>query len=300
NPLRPVLECWFSTDSSVSAAHSLTRCWRYGHSPTADQICLIFISPGALCDLHGHFANTRDVGGNSLMRTIFFILTITLGLIGCSNQTEPTPINDNLDPTDSTVTIQTVTSTSSPNSDTFNLIDSNGLRQGIWIYQLNGKLLKSESYVDSKLNGTSYEYLANGEIRKTDYSNGLQNGYFLQYWPDSVFGSFVSYWENGMHLWAAFPWELTYYLVPIKGFIINKDSAEIKVPYNSGKLMYTGTIIRDRKNIGKAIGIHKAYYETGKLKAIVDYDKNMIEIFDTLGQVTTTSTIRDWKGHRIQ
>ena len=61
NPLRPVLECWFSTESSVPAAHSLTRCWRNGHSPTADQICLIFISPGALCDLHGHFANTRAV-----------------------------------------------------------------------------------------------------------------------------------------------------------------------------------------------------------------------------------------------
>ena len=64
NPLRPVLECWFSTDSSVSAAHSLTRCWRNGYSPTADQICLIFISPGAFCDLHGHFANTRAVVSN--------------------------------------------------------------------------------------------------------------------------------------------------------------------------------------------------------------------------------------------
>ena len=36
------------------------KCWRNGYSPTADQICLIFISPGALCDLHGHFANTWD------------------------------------------------------------------------------------------------------------------------------------------------------------------------------------------------------------------------------------------------
>ena len=78
NPLRPVLECWFSTDSSVSAAHSLTRCWRYGHSPTADQICLIFISPGALCDLHGHFANTRAVVHKckkTTQRTICYLKT---------------------------------------------------------------------------------------------------------------------------------------------------------------------------------------------------------------------------------
>lgn len=85
-------------------------------------------------------------------------------------------------------------------------------------------------------------------------------------------------------------------IVPVKGFITKLDTVEVRVPYNSGKLMYKGTIIGNADLYHETIGIHKAYYETGELKAIVDYNNNKIEIFSKNGETIEISTIDDRRG----
>ena len=77
-----------SGTSSNPARAGQAKCWRNGYSPTADQICLIFISPGALCDLHGHFANTRAVmrhfkKDNVKTLTYIWTLIILVALSSC-------------------------------------------------------------------------------------------------------------------------------------------------------------------------------------------------------------------------
>lgn len=186
------------------------------------------------------------------------------------------------------------------NQDTLNYRDSEGLKQGTWKVFLNGKIWKIENYKDNLLNGKHYEYLADGEILQTDYVNGIKHGYFLHYDPKCTFARFVTYRENGQSVWSAFPWELESYIVPIKGFITNRDKIEINVPYNSGKLMYNGTIVSNEGKLVNAIGLHTAYYESGEIKALVDYDSDTIKIFNKDGELIESEKIDNWRGRRIE
>ena len=121
----------------------------------------------------------------------------------------------------------------------------------------------------------------------------------LNYHPDSTSAHYAAYYEHGTHVWSAFPWELESYIVPVKGFHSSKDTVEISVPYNSGKTMYVGTIVSTDSNHAKGIGMHRAYYETGEIKALVDYGKKTISLFEQNGQLIKTTTISHWKGNKI-
>jgi len=183
--------------------------------------------------------------------------------------------------------------------DTIGYTDSAGFKQGTYTTYLQGKVWKIERYKDDQLHGQHFEYLANGEVLRTDYVNGVRNGYFLHYNPDSIFGKFVTFWQDGRKLWSAFPWELNSYLVPVKGFLSELDSVEIKVPYNSGQLMYTGLIATRGGGRAEPIGHHVAFYESGSVKASIDYDADSIRIFSREGELIKSETISSWQGQRI-
>lgn len=242
----------------------------------------------------------------TIVRTI--IINTIIGLLffcSCNNGQENVvtiPSKDSSKPESLTDTLASYNNDKQPidRQDTLNYQDSAGLKQGTWKKYLNGKIWKIENYKDNFLHGKHYEYWANGEVMQTDYRYGIRHGYFLHYNPDSTFGNFVTYWENGQKVWSAFPWELESYIVPIKGFLTERDKVEIKVPYNSGKLMYQGTIVAKGGNSGRAIGLHKAYYESGELKATVDYDKDSINVYSKDGKLIESEKIDKWRGRRIE
>lgn len=180
----------------------------------------------------------------------------------------------------------------------FNFTDSAGLKQGLWQTFHNKKLTKLENYVDGLLHGKQREYLGDGGVRETNYEHGIQHGYYLDYKVDSTAASYVSYWENGVRLWSAFPWELESYIVTVKGFLTSQKEVYIKVPYNSGKLMYEGKLVTDDDGRCKAVGVHKAYYETGEIKSTVDYNIDSIFIFDQNGHLLLSEKTRSWRGRR--
>lgn len=183
--------------------------------------------------------------------------------------------------------------------DAINQKDKNGLKQGVWETYRNGKIWKRENYKDDQLHGKQYEYHGKGEVTLTAYRLGVIEGYQLRYHTDSSFANFISYYENGKHLWSAFPWELCDYIVPVKGFLTEEQRVEIRVPYNSGQRMYVGTVVNTTTSGIVPIGIHKAYYETGELKALVNYDQDSIYIYNVRGNKIFSDRIKQWKGRRV-
>jgi antitoxin component YwqK of YwqJK toxin-antitoxin module len=186
--------------------------------------------------------------------------------------------------------------------DTLNYRDEAGLKQGIWKHYLKGKIWKIEPYKDNLLHGQHYEYWANGEVMRTDYVNGIKHGYYLHYEPASTSGRVVSFYDQGEYVWSAFPWDLESFIVPVKGFHTSRDTVEIKVPYNTGELMYKGSIVGERNSsrMSHGVGIHQAYYATGELKARVDYTIDTIYIFNKRGQLVESEKIDDWRGRRVE
>ena len=182
---------------------------------------------------------------------------------------------------------------------TYNYTDATGKKQGIWKSYLNGKLWKEENFKDNVLHGKSKIYNADGGINESHYAAGQLDGLLLNYYPDSTSANYAAYYEHGSHVWSAYPWELESYIVPVKGFHTSKDTVEINVPYNSGKNMYVGTIVSTDSNHAKGIGIHRAYYESGGIKAIVNYDKMRITIFNQNGSVYGESDVNVWKGNKL-
>lgn len=173
-----------------------------------------------------------------------------------------------------------------------NFKDAQGRKQGKWVTFLYGKPWKVDFYKNNKLHGQCYEYLANGEVMRTDYINGKRYGYFLHYHPDSIVADFVSYYENDTFIWFAFPVELKRYFVPIKGFVSSADSVYIKIPYTSGLLFYEGMIQADAEQNGLAVGIHKLYYETGQLNAWVNYEEDSIIVYSKNGDILKSSKVK--------
>lgn len=166
------------------------------------------------------------------------------------------------------------------NEEEYNLKDSQGRKQGKWITMLNGKPWKIEFYKDNKLHGQCFNFWANGEVMRMEYEHGKRHGYYLHYQPDSTVARFVVYYQNDTAIWHGFPSELVLYFIPIKGFSSEIDSVYVKVPYVSGNLMYEGWVKNDSEYNTHAIGLHKLYYETGQLKAWINYSEDSIIVYN--------------------
>lgn len=173
------------------------------------------------------------------------------------------------------------------------------LKEGISKQYLNGKVWKINRYSAGKLDGKNFEFLENGEILETNYKNGIRDGYFLHYAPKSRTAKFATFWKDGKKLWSAFPDQLDLSIIPSKGFITDEDTIEIKIPYNSGKLLYQGRIISPAKIEDECIGKHTLWFENGKIRAIIDYDRDSIKIYNEKGKLLQNTNIFKMRGFRI-
>jgi len=176
--------------------------------------------------------------------------------------------------------------------DTLNFVDKNGLKQGIWKEYRNGKLFRVGTYKNGLKQGKETQTFG-GEIHEYTYKNGKKNG--LHTWRFSGREYYaVSMYENDSLVWAVFSEMILDEILSDKGPICYRESVPIKLYYLSGKLMYEGTITNeDTEFPGK--GLHKVYYEGGKLKALADYDKQEIKIFKKSGKLHFTGSFEDWR-----
>lgn len=242
------------------------------------------------------------------MKYTVVILSFALAFIGCSteanNEVRHEENKETLFPEiDTVVKIESsvienntlpIDSIPEKTENTTNFTDSQGLKQGIWKHFLNKKIWKIDNYKGGKLNGECFEYLADGEFRKTKYKNGKRHGYSSLSYPDLAFARVITYWENGEKTWTAFPEELATHIQIHKGVLTKLDSVEIIVPYNSGKLLYQGTVRSGVKTRSKPSGIHKVYFETGELKSLINYDSLRAKSFDKSGGLIKEEDVRAW------
>ena len=182
-----------------------------------------------------------------------------------------------------------------------NFTDANGRKQGHWITMVNGKPWKDEYYKNGLRDGLCKEYFANGDVYQATYRSGVRNGLCMQYDPDSATAMFQSWYENDTSIYLVFPWDLAFFIVPVKGWRTNKDSVEVEVKYLSGQPLYHGYLNRSSGNTRAAPkGEHRAYYDDGSLKATINYDKDSMVVFKRKDQGIEWTTPRKWQGRQLR
>ncbi len=137
-----------------------------------------------------------------------------------------------------------------------------------------------------------------------NYINGKREGMFFYYYDyksKSLMGE--SYYKNDTSIWGGFPACDKDRLVPLKGFGIKKDTVFIQAPDYYGKIWYEGNFcLKFEKSCNRkmtyAYGIHKIYFKNGKLKGIVDYDKQIIQEFDTNGTKLYKAKFSEFEIHQ--
>lgn len=212
------------------------------------------------------------------MKTILILMILGLA-VSCSTKTSEKNVKT-LALADS-INITKQTSNPTLNQPSVSMMDtSETSKSEIRPRYYNGKVIKKERYLNSKLHGESVEYLANNDIHLTRYSAGKREGYSMLYSPNQSTAQFVTYWRNNQQVWSAFPSMIEADLIPIKGFNNSSgEEIEIVVPFVSGKTLLKGKIDQD----GKPSGKHRIYFETQELRAIVDYENDSIQFFSKLG-----------------
>lgn len=182
-----------------------------------------------------------------------------------------------------------------------NFTDAKGRKQGHWLTKLNGKIWKDEYFKNDLRDSVCKEYFANGDVYIDTYTNGVRNGLRMKYHPDSVSADFQSLYISDTSIYLVFPWELASYIVPVKGWRTDKDSVEVDVKYLTGQPLYHGYLNRSVGYDGAVpYGDHRAYYEDGSLKAIINYDVDSLVVFDRYGQILERTTPRKWHGRQLR
>ncbi len=151
----------------------------------------------------------------------------------------------------------------------FNEIDSNSLKQGIWYsYYLNGKVCKTENYLDDKKHGTQQEFYENGVIKKIEnFRLGKLEGVTYHFLDTGIL-NFKSYFEKNKKIGT----EIHYYW---------DGTIEIMIEYdNFGRKIYRKTFspVGDLGSLttykSKKDYTHIYYNENGEyLKSIVENEK---------------------------
>jgi hypothetical protein len=185
-------------------------------------------------------------------------------------------------------------------SDSINFTDSNGLKQGQWIKKWKGKLVEKYTYINDTLNG-HYE----SDHKEGFYRNGQKDGFDYLYYGEKESILMVNFYENGTHIWGGCPASGREYLVPVKDFQISKDSIFIKASYINKQTWYEGSfcLLPDSLNNGRLFphryGVHKVYHMNGKLRGIIDYNKETILEFDSLGNQKYQATFKQTEIHKL-
>src|SRR5690554_8197661 len=214
---------------------------------------------------------------------IYFLFIITC--VSCTTEApieEAKSVNSDVIDTQEKTNSDEIPIVDTKSNSRINFTDSLGRKQGKWEKYYNNKIAKKEFYKDGKLEGKCYEYWANGEILESTYKNGIRQGYFMHYEPNTSSAKFLTFWKDNQKLWSTFPIMIETDFVPVKGFInsTNKE-IEIVVPYISGKTLSIGTINEE----GRPIGKQRIYYKTQEPKTLIDYDVDSIKIYSKTGKL---------------
>lgn len=226
---------------------------------------------------------------------IRFILLWTFITASCGQQTNQGH--------ESAVTSTQAEASMKQDTQTINLSDSLGLKQGRWSFTNKQGEKETYTYKNDTLNG--YYCLGNwGWRHQGTYKNGIKDN--IQWTYSGNKGVHVSFLKNGTTLWSANFNADKNNIIPVKGFQIPYDTTLYLIaPYPSGKKWYEGQFISTKKFRSTShpgfhtymIGIHKIYFEEGALKAIVDYDHHTITEFNSEGRKLYSTTFNDVKKH---
>lgn len=190
--------------------------------------------------------------------------------------------------------------------DSLNYTDSKGLKQGKWIEEYKGEIVKIENYVNDTLHG--YWASTGGCWRKERfYYKGLMDSVQVTYY-DYTSNNILGFWkyDKGKYIWGACYAANVEYLIPPKRFFVENDSTWIIVNHPNGNHWYKGffrkeRISRDSIHFGLMtfpVGIHHIYFKNGNLKGIVDYDKEEIEEYDIDGNQLYKTNFKDVRTHK--
>lgn len=118
----------------------------------------------------------------------------------------------------------------------------------------------------------------------------LRDGIYAEHYPNGTI-LWLNAYENGMHIWGGFPAANEEYIVPLKRFHIHVEKVFVQAPFENGRLWYEGTFVQTTDStkmiprpMAVPVGTHQVYHRNGRLKGLVDYDKQWICAYDSLGQ----------------
>jgi hypothetical protein len=187
-------------------------------------------------------------------------------------------------------------------SEKLNWRDENGFKQGKWIKNLKDKVTEIAHYKNDTLNGYYLSFGRTGGY-EGNYIKGKREGMFKSWYVYKKILLSVVFCKNDSLIWMGFPAADENNLCPLKGFHIERDSVFIIAPYENGKIWYVGHFcLRPSKtNRGRlmtfAYGTHKIYFRNGRIRGIVDYSKELIQEFDSLGKELYKAKFDDYNIH---
>lgn len=236
------------------------------------------------------------------MKTFAIFLTLIIfTACGNTNTSKSDVLTDSVTLNTDTTLLDSVI-TKKPEEETLNFTDANGLKQGKWVKKWKEKNIEIKNYKDNKING----YYFNNFYNPIEgyYKNGRREGIFFEFYDFKKKIIVVErFYKNDTSIWGGFPACDKDRLVPLKGFGIKRDSVFIQAPDYDGNIWYEGSFyLKFDKHLNRketvAYGIHKVYFKNGKLKGIVDYDKQTIQEFDTSGTRLYKAKFNEFDVHK--
>lgn len=168
-------------------------------------------------------------------------------------------------------------------TDTINLIDAIGKKQGKWI--LRGKhkpgtcysaeqKAEEGKYTENRKIGKWVEYYCNGNLKnQLTFQNGRPDGYAIMYHENGKISE-EGNWKNNR--WTG-PYKLYYDNgQPQHEFVFNasgKREGPIKYFYENGQLAIEGSFVN-----GKEAGVIKEYHENGDIKAEKTFNDGSVDV----------------------
>ncbi|MFA6261938.1 MAG: hypothetical protein WC760_10750 [Bacteroidia bacterium] len=229
---------------------------------------------------------------NQLLTNIL-ILTI----VACDNQVDNKIVEQGKD-------TSSISSSEKVDSVNLNFRDDKGLKQGQWSSINKQKEVEIFTYRNDTLNG--YYSIGNSPWRhEGNYKDGKLDGIDRTYAGNRV--EHMRFFKNGEAIWWVSYAADGKNLIPLKGFQIADDTAlHIVAPFHSGQTWYEGDFISTKHFKSKYLshfqtfmtGIHKTYFENGKLRGQVNYNNKTITEYDSLGQKIYSTKLSDYEIHK--
>lgn len=172
---------------------------------------------------------------------------------------------------------------------TLNEKDTLGRKIGRWETEVDGKVWKTEFFKEGKLHGIQTQNLDNGKVLETHFSMGRKNGVSQEYVNGSKVAEYLTIYQNDQRVFSTFPKDL--YAGNFKKIMYSTelDSIELKIKYISGNKLYEGKILKKSSIRGIPVGVHKVFYENGKVKFELNFETDSIYSYNKEGIPTDTA-----------